>query len=129
MRGVVHHLVLTVQDPDRSFAFYDAVLSALGYEKKDAGRCDWYLKSPLGVHSIHLGKASEQGGQRPHDRYSPGLHHVAWGVDSRDAVDRMYEVVQDIGGKILDAPAEGLPQQGVTEAGATGGRAHTAPPA
>jgi catechol 2,3-dioxygenase-like lactoylglutathione lyase family enzyme len=49
MRGVIHHLVLTVQDPERSFAFYDAVLSALGYslERKDARGFDWYLKSPL----------------------------------------------------------------------------------
>jgi glyoxylase I family protein len=106
MRGVIHHLVLTVQDPERSCAFYDAVLSALGYERKEARGFDWYLKSPLGVHSIHVGRASEQGGQRPHDRYSPGLHHVAWGVDSREEVDRMHGVVQDIGGKVLDAPAD-----------------------
>ena len=54
MRGVIHHLVLTVQDPERSCAFYDAVLSALGYERKEARGFDWYLKSPLGVHSLHV---------------------------------------------------------------------------
>jgi predicted enzyme related to lactoylglutathione lyase len=38
MRGVIHHLDLTVRDPDRVFSFYDTVLSALGYrlERKSA---------------------------------------------------------------------------------------------
>ena len=31
MRGLVHHVVLTVRDPARSFPLYDAVLTALGY--------------------------------------------------------------------------------------------------
>jgi glyoxylase I family protein len=108
MRGVIHHLVLTVRDSDKVFAFYDAVLSALGYRlvlKSDRG-FDWNLQSPLGAHSIGLVKASDEGAQRPHDRYSPGLHHVAWGVDSREGVDRMYEVVQRIGATVLDAPAD-----------------------
>src|SRR5262245_13898737 len=92
MRGAIHHLILTVRDPDQAFAFYDAVLSALGYrlERKSWG-FEWNLRSPLGVHSIGLAKASADGAHRPHDRYSPGLHHVAWGVDSREEVDRIYE--------------------------------------
>jgi len=107
MRGAIHHLILTVRDPDQAFAFYDAVLSALGYrlERKSWG-FEWNLRSPLGVHSIGLAKASADGAHRPHDRYSPGLHHVAWGVDSREEVDRIYEVLQRIGAKVLDAPAD-----------------------
>ena len=34
-----------------------------------------------------------------------GLHHVAWGVDSGEEVDRIYEVLQRIGAKVLDPPA------------------------
>jgi glyoxylase I family protein len=40
MRGVVHHLDLTVRDPEQSFSFYDAILSVLGYRlerKSDRG--------------------------------------------------------------------------------------------
>ena len=108
MRGVIHHLDLTVRDPDKVFAFYDAILSALGYrlERKSDQGFDWNLQSPLGVHSIGVVKASSEGAGRAHDRYSPGLHHVAWGVDSREEVDRMHEVVQRIGAKVLDAPAD-----------------------
>ena len=107
MRGVIHHLDLTVKDPEQVFGFYDAVLSALGYrlERKSERGFDWNLQSPLGVHSIGLVKANSQGAQRRHDRYSPGLHHVAWGVDGREEVDRIYEVLQRIGAKVLDPPA------------------------
>ncbi|MGE0766324.1 MAG: VOC family protein [Hyphomicrobiaceae bacterium] len=108
MRGVVHHIDLTVANPDRSFAFYDAVLTTLGYRlaRREERGFDWHLRSPLGVHSIAVVKASEYGKLRSHDRYSPGLHHVAWGVDCRDDVDRICEVVQRIGGRILDLPAD-----------------------
>ena len=108
MRGVIHHLDLTVREPEQVFAFYDAVLSALGYrlERKSERGFDWNLQSPLGVHSIGVVKASVLGAERAHDRYSPGLHHVAWGVESREEVDRIYELVQRIGAEVLDAPAD-----------------------
>ena len=108
MRGVIHHLDLTVREPDQVFRFYDAVLSALGYrlERKSARGYDWNLVSELGMHSIGIVKASTHGAQRQHDRYAPGLHHVAWAVDSRAEVDQMYEMVRSIGATILDAPAD-----------------------
>ena len=31
---------------------------------------------------------------------------LRWGVDSREDVDRMHGVVQGIGAKVLDAPAD-----------------------
>jgi hypothetical protein len=64
MRGVIHHLDLTVKDPEQVFGFYDAVLSAPGYrlERKSERGFDWNLQSPLGVHSIGLVKANSQGG-------------------------------------------------------------------
>jgi hypothetical protein len=63
MRGVIHHLDLTVRDPGKVFAFYDAILSALGYrlERKSEQGFDWNLQSPLGVHSIGVVKASSEG--------------------------------------------------------------------
>jgi glyoxylase I family protein len=108
MRGVIHHLDLTVRDPEKSFGFYDAVLSALGYrlERKSERGFDWNLESPLGTHSIGLVRASENSAGRVHDRYAPGLHHVAWAVESRAAVDLMHNVVRGIGATVLDAPAD-----------------------
>jgi glyoxylase I family protein len=108
MRGVIHHLDLTVRDPQAAFAFYDTVLTALGYklERRSERGFDWNLGSPLGAHSIGIVRASTKGATRQHDRYSPGLHHVAWGVESREAVDRMHHVVRGIGATVLDAPAD-----------------------
>jgi len=42
---------------------------------------------------------------RTHDRYSPGLHHIAFGAPDRAAVDRVYATLLKLGVKILDAPA------------------------
>jgi len=40
------------------------------------------------------------------ERNSGSRHHIAWGVDSRAKVDRMYAVVQRIGAEVLEAPAD-----------------------
>jgi glyoxylase I family protein len=108
MRGIVHHVVLTVRNPEQCFPLYDTVLTALGYrlERKDERDFGWYLETPSGSHSIHVARASEDGAKRRHDRYSPGLHHLAWKVDSRAEVDRMHERLLSVGATILDPPAE-----------------------
>lgn len=108
MRGVVHHIDLTVRDPRASFALYHAVLTALGYrlERRSEQAYGWELTSPLGGHSIDIRRASEESAGRRHDRYSPGLHHLALGVESRAAVDDMHALLLEAGATILDAPAE-----------------------
>ena len=77
MRGVVHHIDLTVVDPDASFALYDPVLKELGYQlkKTDERGFDWALVTAYGMHSIGLVRANQP--NHAHDRYSPGLHHLA----------------------------------------------------
>lgn len=106
MRGTLHHLVLTVSDPGASFPLYDAVLRELGYRLNyttDQG-FEWELPTPLGPQSI--GIVRQQPGATAHNRYAPGLHHVAWMVESRGAVDRMHELLTKLGAHVLDAPAE-----------------------
>lgn len=34
----------------------------------------------------------------------PGIHHLAWSVDSRAEVDRVHTLLRDAGVRILDAP-------------------------
>jgi glyoxylase I family protein len=50
---------------------------------------------------------------RTHDRYSPGLHHIAWNAASREDVDAMHAHLLSIGATILDPPAA-YPQYGPT---------------
>jgi catechol 2,3-dioxygenase-like lactoylglutathione lyase family enzyme len=105
MRGAVHHIDLTVRDPDASRGFYGAILEFAGYglEREDSRGFDWSLP---GGSSIGVMRASETGATRRHDRYSPGLHHLALRADSREDVDAMHRVLLGIGATVLDAPAE-----------------------
>lgn len=114
MRGAIHHLDLTVRDPRASRDFYAAVLGFMGYgEVADHDRgFDYDLATETGFCSIGIVKAEGSNADRVHDRYSPGLHHVAWTAQDREDVDRMHELLRAIGATILDAPAD-YPRYGV----------------
>ena len=108
MRGAIHHLDLTVRDPQVSRAFYAAVLGFMGYrEVADHARgFDYDRRTPDGFCSIGIMKAEGPNADRVHDRYSPGLHHVAWAAESREDVDAMHALLQGLGATVLDAPAD-----------------------
>jgi glyoxylase I family protein len=114
IRGGVHHIDLSVADPERSRAFYTAVLGFMGYRlavDHDRG-LDFNLETPEGLAaSIGIMRAEGPNAARPHDRYSPGLHHLAWRAASREDVHALHALLVRIGAKILDAPAE-YPQYG-----------------
>lgn len=109
MRGFVHHLDLTVKDPDASAPFYDVVLGHMGYRRcaEDERGIDWeHTTSPDRLPSIGIFRAQGDGATRHHDRYSPGLHHVAWSADSREDVDALYKLLLDLKATVLDPPAD-----------------------
>ncbi|WP_234179040.1 VOC family protein [Sphingopyxis sp. NFH-91] len=113
-RGLVHHIDLTVRDAARSRIFYDAVLGFLGYRRAadyDHGS-DWDRDGEP-FHSIGIVEAHGPGALRSHDRFSPGLHHLAWTAESRADVDALHDLLRSIGAKILDAPAD-YPRYGPT---------------
>lgn len=113
MRGAIHHLDLTVADPGASRGFYEAVLGFMGYQitDEDERGYDLVLEWPGGFTSIGIVKAEGDGLARRHDRYSPGLHHVAWTAASRQDVDELHHLLLKMGATILDAPAD-YPQYG-----------------
>lgn len=105
-RGAINHFDLTVSDLDRSVAFYDAVLGHLGWQRSTeyAGSVPcWELCNAASALSIGLHQARNQA---PHDRYSTGLHHLAFHADNRHDVDAVHELVTRLGATVLDAPAE-----------------------
>jgi catechol 2,3-dioxygenase-like lactoylglutathione lyase family enzyme len=109
MRGLIHHLDLTVKDPWASCAFYDAVLGFMGYRRvrEDTRGFDWELTAPGGgFTSIGLMKAEGPGSVRAHDRYAPGLHHVSWHADSREDVNRLHTLLLEIGAAVLYPPTD-----------------------
>lgn len=108
MRGSVHHVDLTVKDPWASKAFYTAVLEFIGYRlaNEHARGLDFDHADAHGNFcSIGIMKAQGANAARAHDRYAPGLHHLAWRAESREDVDALHALLQKIGARVLDPPA------------------------
>jgi len=109
VRGFIHHVDLTVSDPQVSRPFYSAVLGFLGYRiaNEQPNGYDFDLHDLEGrFSSIGIVGARGAGRARAHDRYSPGLHHLAFEAESRAAVDAMHALLIELGAHVLDAPAE-----------------------
>jgi len=83
--GTINHLRLTVSDIARAKAFYDPVMTRLGYAlvEESATRLAWASWAPHGtLHWFIMSVANPDSPNRAHDRYSPGFHHLAWYVES-----------------------------------------------
>ncbi len=110
LRGAINHIDLTVIDPITSRPFYDAVLGYLGFERfRVAGDENLLWHSTIQgqrLFSVALRKASPAGARKQHDRDSPGLHHLAFHATSREDVDGLFELLEQFGATLLDAPAE-----------------------
>jgi glyoxylase I family protein len=101
--GAIHHIDLTVSELGEATRFYDRVLPLLGFR-----RVPDCAEGPLWAGDrLELGlQAARSDGSRPHDRYSPGLHHLAFTAPSREAVDALHRDLLRMGIAILDAPAD-----------------------
>jgi catechol 2,3-dioxygenase-like lactoylglutathione lyase family enzyme len=122
MRGGVHHIDLTVKDAHASRAFYESVLGFMGYRyaapisdipSAPHNGYDFDLRDGDDFCSIGILSARGDNADRAHDRYSPGLHHIAWNAASREDVDAMHAHLLSIGATILDPPAA-YPKYGPT---------------
>lgn len=103
-QGAVHHLDLTVSNLARSTAFYDCWLPAMGLQRI-ADCADGPLwrgvRFELGLQEARLGMATHR-----HQRYAPGLHHLAFAAPARAAVIELHEALSRAGEVILDPPAD-----------------------
>ena len=107
--GPPSHLDLNVADPARSLPFYDLVLGALGYRRHDlsADRASWSLALPGGaVFGIEIRPRREALVRPRHERYAPGIDHLAFHVGSRHDVDRLHRLLVAAGHVVADPPAE-----------------------
>ena len=100
--GWLHHIDITVSDLAISTRFYDEVLPLMGFRRiHDVPEGPMWAgeRIEIGLQIAHLGHAQN------HDRYSPGLHHLAFGAPDQPAVDRVYDALASLAVEILDAPA------------------------
>ncbi len=111
-RGGISHLALTASDLARSTEFYDRVLGFMGYARVEvAESTQQSMKtrlhawaSPSGA--ITLRPAKPESAAHKHNRNAPGLNHVAFNAADRADVERMHDLLKEMGAQILDAPAE-----------------------
>jgi len=101
--GRIHHIDLTVTSLERSTAYYDTVLTRIGYTRvADAD------EGPLwrgAQHEVGLQAADERGRATTHQRFAPGLHHLAFRAPSPAAVDWLHTELVALGVRVLDPPA------------------------
>ena len=108
-RGFISHLDLNVSDQTASVAFYAIVLGYLGFVRHDLddGRCWWSLTSTDGsVFGIEIRPPANAPPRRRHERYSPGIDHLAFHAESRQDVDGLYAALIGAGHEVADPPAE-----------------------
>jgi catechol 2,3-dioxygenase-like lactoylglutathione lyase family enzyme len=117
VRGPLSHIDLSVADPDRSVPFYVAFFEGLGFRRFHSDhpefcgdrprRAAWFLRYPGGaVFGVEVRPAAPERRDRAHDRYAPGLHHLAFHAESRADVDAVHARVRAAGGVVLDPPAD-----------------------
>lgn len=100
------HVDLTVNDLERSRAFYEKVLGALGFRlvkpESDSGSVIFANAQT----SIAIRPPSEAQRGATFDRYRVGLHHLALRAARRQDVDRFHDWLREEGLAVLDPPAE-----------------------
>jgi catechol 2,3-dioxygenase-like lactoylglutathione lyase family enzyme len=115
--GPLAHVDLTVGHPERSIPFYAAFFAALGYRRERISSPDFEGPSPTRASwvidygdgasfDVELRPARFESRDRPHDRYQPGLHHLAFHAESRTDVERVHRGMLAIGATVLDPPTD-----------------------
>lgn len=101
MRGAIHHVELYVSDLQNSVTFWGWLLGELGYTDYQAwpeGR-SWILS---GTYIVLVQTPPDQIGAGYHRRRT-GLNHIAFQVESRQAVDDVTAQLRERGVEVLYA--------------------------
>ena len=116
LAGSINHIAITVVDLDDSMIFYKPFLALLGYDFKanipsnndvedSYFGCSLFGNDDVGTW-INLWQKSPASDVK-FDRYNVGLHHMAFHVETKDELFKMYSWVKDNKNcTILDAPKD-----------------------
>ena len=97
---MLHHISLGVSDLERSAAFYDAALSALGYARVWVDETAVGYGKPGGEDEFAI-KLAPTG-----DKLSAPGFHIAFAAPSAEAVRRFHEAALGHGGECDGEPGE-----------------------
>jgi glyoxylase I family protein len=103
----VHHVDLVVSSIERSLPFYTELLGPLGYHtvsevEGERGETIWYIGGP----GTAVGLREAQSDSGPYDRYSLGVHHLAFEASSRADVDERADWLRAQGAELESEPQE-----------------------
>ena len=104
----IHHVDLVVSSIERSLPFYTELLGPLGFHRVsevegERGETIWYVGGPgttVGLREAQTPAAAE------YDRYSVGLHHLAFEAPSRVHVDERAQWLRARGAQLESEPQE-----------------------
>ena len=111
-RGSISHIALTVSDLERSSAFYNQVFEFIGFKRVEVPESiqeamKTRLKAWVGPgYSISIRPSKGEFAHRLHDRTAPGFNHLAFSAEDRSHVEKLYELLNQMGATVLDPPAE-----------------------
>ena len=111
-RGNISHIAMTVSDLERSTAFYDKVFGFIGFKRVEVPESTQQaMKTRLQAwvgqgYSISIRPSKGDFARRLHDRNAPGFNHLAFTAKDRSDVEKLHELLREMGATILDAPAE-----------------------
>jgi glyoxylase I family protein len=105
------HVDLVVSSIDRSLPFYRDLLAPLGWvgtveQRGERGETIHYLWGPDLGGSLGLRERQSEGDGSSYDRYTIGLHHLAFAAPTRKAVDATGEWLRRQGAEIDGEPGE-----------------------
>jgi catechol 2,3-dioxygenase-like lactoylglutathione lyase family enzyme len=101
----VAHVFLTVSDFETCRPFYERLLAFLGLKPVlQAEEMIYYVggRTAVGVTRAEAAYRGERFVQ-----FRVGLHHVCFRAREREDVDRVHELLQEMGAKVVHAPEEG----------------------
>ncbi len=109
VRGLISHIDLNVMGGTESIELYALVLGHLGFERHDLAedRAWWSVTYPGGgVLGIEVRPPASTPPRDRHERYAPGIDHLAFHAESRDDVDALESALVDAGYAIAEPARE-----------------------
>ncbi len=111
-RGLLHHLIITVSDLERSGSFYGPFFEFMGYDLTGSAPHfqDWRRVDLNGMPEISLVQVKSELADVSYVRGAVGHHHhIAFNAESRQAVDDCYALLQRLehtGATIVHPPGD-----------------------
>lgn len=116
MEPIVSHIEITVRDMATAVPFYDKLLPLLGYDlsQRSSAVLEAHDKHVVSYEHPRLGIAitsprRQFADQLVHRRRPGSLHHLAFKLETRAEVDRLYEELLRIGAEV-DIPPREFPE-------------------